>query len=313
VGGGAGRSYNESKSVPVPVPVPAPVDKSLFASTTSLNDQDDFIEEVYDNLAKQNISVEMIHSESAPGQLEVVLPYETDVMKLADNVVLAKETIQVCAQKHNMDALFDPKIWDDKAGNGMHLHLSLRDEMSDDPSRNIFPNDHNNSAGSPSSSGMSSVAESFLEGILSHLKSLVSLTLPTVDSYDRIGPGCWTGHRVEWSIEDKESPLRVCIDANSKKNTNVELKLVDNTCNIYLALAAILWVGSKGIASELKFRPEKRSKPYDCIEDNLLPSTLEEALLYLEQDIDLIELMGQRLCKSYIAVKRAEIAHQQII
>ena len=206
--GGPGRSYNESKSVPVPAPVPAPVDKSLFASTTSLNDQDDFIEEVYDNLAKQNISVEMIHSESAPGQLEVVLPYETDVMKLADNVVLAKETIQVCAQKHNMDALFDPKLWDDKAGNGMHLHLSLRDEMTDDPSRNIFPNDHNNSAGFPSSSGMSSIAESFLEGILSHLKSLVSLTLPTVDSYDRIGPGCWTGHRVEWSIEDKESPLR---------------------------------------------------------------------------------------------------------
>ena len=73
---------------------------SLFASTTSLNNQDKFIEEVYDNLAKQNISVEMIHSESAPGQLEVVLPYITDVMKLADNVVLAEETIKVCAQKH---------------------------------------------------------------------------------------------------------------------------------------------------------------------------------------------------------------------
>ena len=91
---GLGRSYNASQ------PVPVAVDSSLFTSTTSLNDQDDFIEEVYDNLAKQNISVEMIHSESAPGQLEVVLPYETDVMKLADNVVLAKETIKVCAQKH---------------------------------------------------------------------------------------------------------------------------------------------------------------------------------------------------------------------
>ena len=96
-------------------------------------------------------------------------------------------------------------------------------------------------------------------------------------------------------------------------NTNIELKLVDNTCNIYLALAAILWVGSKGIASELKLRPEKNSKPYDCNEDILLPATLDEALLYLEQDIDLIELMGQRLCKSYITVKRSEIAHQQII
>jgi Glutamine synthetase len=71
-----------------------PIDESLFAVSTSLNDQEMFISELCDYLQKQGIQIETVHSESAPGQIEVVLPCESNVIKLADNIVLTRETIK---------------------------------------------------------------------------------------------------------------------------------------------------------------------------------------------------------------------------
>ena len=142
----------------------------------------------------------MIHAESAPGQMELVLPYEHDVMRLADNVVLARETIQACAKGHGMRAVFLPKVYEGQAGNGMHLHLSLRDTRAREPLRNTFP-------GTTSPFAMSRVGQSFLEGMLTHLEALLGITMPTTNSFSRVGKGCWTGHAVGWRVEDKESAL----------------------------------------------------------------------------------------------------------
>lgn len=46
-----------------------PVDSSTFASSTTLNDQEGFISSSYDQLRQQDIPVELIHAESAPGQV----------------------------------------------------------------------------------------------------------------------------------------------------------------------------------------------------------------------------------------------------
>lgn len=273
------------------------VDTSHYGGTTTLNDQDEFICDLHTFLEKQDINVEMIHSESAPGQIEIVLSYGYDVLKLCDNVVLAKETIKACAKKHKMRALFSPKVYGDEAGNGMHMHLSLRDKMSSYPFTNIFPGQ------GPFS--ISAIGQSFIEGILTHLIGLLGLTLPTPQSFVRVGVGCWTGHSIGWGVEDKESPLRVCLDSGSQMATNVEYKLIDSSCNLYLALSAVLWAGLNGITKTMKLRPminvETDSHP--------LPSTLDECLDHLEKS-DLFErLFGEKLLQCYVAVKRAEINH----
>ena len=73
---------------------------------------------------------------------------------------------------------------------------------------------------------MTSKAESFVEGILFHLPALTSLTVPSVNSFRRIGQGCWTGHgRAGWSVEDKEMPIRLCVDLCSRMATNVEVNV----------------------------------------------------------------------------------------
>lgn len=274
------------------------VDSSIFSAPTTLNDQAEFIDDLHEQLTKQGILIELLHAESAPGQLEIVLPYESDVMKIADNVVLAKETIKEVAKRHDLFAVFVPKMSSNHAGNGMHVHLSTIDLSSDQPCKNSFVG--------VDDSNISNTGKSFLEGILLHLPALTAITLSTTNSFARIGPGCWTGYSSGWEIEDKESPLRVCYDSKSKRLTNVEMKLVDNLCNIYLALSTILWAGLDGIVRDLELRPCERK----VLKDNhqySLPRSLEESLEYLKNDQVMKLLLGENFMKSYCAVKKAEI------
>ena len=190
-----------------------PVDMSTFSNATTLNEQEDFISTLYDQLEQQDISIELIHSESAPGQLEVVLSYSDNVLQLADDVVYARETVTNVAKQHGMKALFLPKTSMMAAGNGAHLHFSFKEVGSP---RNAFSD--------PSQpTGISSKGEAFIEGVLDHLPSLLSFSIPTVNSFRRVGPGCWTGHTLGWAKEDKDSPVRVCIDLNTQQDQTLNL------------------------------------------------------------------------------------------
>jgi glutamine synthetase len=40
------------------------VDSSVFANSTTLNNQEDFISDLYDQLKQQHIHIELIHAES---------------------------------------------------------------------------------------------------------------------------------------------------------------------------------------------------------------------------------------------------------
>lgn len=272
--------------------LPRPVDATTFANATTLNEQEDFISAVYDQLAEQDIELELIHSESGPGQLETVLRCSSNVLQLADDVVLARETITSCARMHGMKALFLPKTSMATAGNGLHLHFSFRDVKSSS----------DNSFSDPTRpAGISLRGGSFLEGILSHLPSLLSFSVPTVNSFRRIGPGCWTGSEVGWSTEDKESALRVCVDLNTREATNVELKLSDATANIYLELAAVLAAGMDGLKNGSELRPmiaDAVSEP--------LPKSLQESLNLLKKDDFLLSVLGPELSTAYVAVREYE-------
>ena len=269
-----------------------PVDMSRFANSTTLNEQEDFISTLYDQLEQQDIPIELIHSESAPGQLEVVLSYSNDILQLADDIVYARETVSQVAKQYGMKALFLPKTSMMAAGNGGHLHFSFREAGSTD---NAFSD-----ASQPT--GMSRKGEAFVEGLLQHLPSLLSFSIPGVNSFRRVGPGCWTGHKVGWSTEDKDSPVRVCIDLNTQQVSNVELKLSDSTANIYLELAAVLSAGMEGIKNEKVLRPmmtdESNAPP--------LPQTLQESVELLKKDELLLSILGDDLSTAYIAVKELE-------
>jgi len=87
----------------------APIDRSVFANAVTLNEQEFFIDDLYEQLKRQYIPVELIHTESGPGQLEIVLEYSKDPMVMADGRV---------AQEN--DSSRRSKTWD---GSGCHSQV----------------------------------------------------------------------------------------------------------------------------------------------------------------------------------------------
>lgn len=269
-----------------------PVDCSVFANSVTLNEQESFIEDLYQQLKQQYIPIELIHAESGPGQLEVVLEYSMDPLVMADNIVLCRETIRAVAQKHSLKAFFTPKYDMSAAGNGMHLHFSTRDATTNLPNF------------CKGASLTEKVGESFVEGLLAHLPGVMGLTLPTVNSFRRLGPGCWTGSAVGWAVEDKECGVRVCSNLETHEWDHVELKLIDHTSNPYLALAGILHAGLQGIEQGLRLRTpldESTESPTESF-----PISVSEALDALEKDDSLMSLLGPQLSKGYLALRRHE-------
>lgn len=274
------------------------VDESVYGNSTTLNQQEDFISELHDQLEQQYIPIELIHSESGPGQLEVVLRYSEDPVELADNVLLAQETIRAVAHQHGYKALFAPKYDMTKAGNGMHVHVSIRDATT---GQSLF--------GNQGSSGVSAQGGAFMEGILNHLPALLGLSLPTVNSFRRVGKGCWTGSAVGWGVEDKEVGLRVCSNINTKLWDHFEYKLCDATCNLYLVLSGLLSAGLQGMERNLVLRPalgDNHEANTPAVVEAPLPRTVQEALDVLESDPLLMNVVGSQLGQGYLALRRAE-------
>ena len=138
-----------------------------------------------------------------------------------------------------------------------------------------------------------------------HLPALTALTTPSINSFERVGPGCWTGSTATWAIEDKESPLRVCLTNTLGHVSNLEYKLFDFKANPYLGIGAIIVAGLDGIRNNLTLRPSKDpySKP--------LPKSFHESLSVLKEDKIIMESMGDELSTVYLGMKTSENDHFQ--
>jgi glutamine synthetase len=279
------------------------VDDSVFANSNTLNDQEAFLSDLCTQLSQQYVPVELIHAESGPGQLEVVLEYCSDAVEMADKVVVAKETIKAVARQHGCLALFLPKYDLTKAGNGMHIHISTHTNSLD---KKKTGTDRSFCDGN----SLTPAGGAFVEGLLRHLPALLGLSLPTVNSFRRVGPGCWTGSVVGWNLEDKECAIRVCSNLATKEWDHVEYKLCDGSCNLYLALAAILSAGMDGIQNEWSLRPALgniNNVDGTPVEEALLPGSVSEAFDALEKDETIMGLLGtDGLGKGYLALRRNE-------
>jgi glutamine synthetase len=206
------------------------------------------------------------------------------------------------AHQHGLIATFVPKLVADAAGSGAHLHLSL------------WRGEANVTAHPERPDQVSNDMAAFMGGVLRHLPALMALTTPTTNSFKRIQPHFWSGAFACWGYANKEAAIRVPPGAMpGAPLSNVELKTVDPTCNPYLALGAVLAAGLDGIAQQLSPGEPLAGDPGDLSDAELrengiarLPATLGEALAALESDRVLADALGADLCRSFLAVRRAE-------
>jgi len=277
-----------------------PADRTGFASTLSMELQREVIDAIANALMAQGIEVEQYYPESGPGQQEISILY-TQALVAADQQIMFRETVRSVARRHQLRASFVPKLFAEQAGSGCHLHISLWRN-----GENLLPDADN-------PGHLSSIARRFMAGILSHLPSLMALTTPSVNSYRRIRPHCWSGAFRCWGYDNREAAIRVPTFPEPPDPTHFELKTVDASANPYLALGAAIAAGLDGLRQALELARPVQVDPADIEETerqergiDLLPQSLGESIEHLEKDEVLLEALGADFATAYLAVRRME-------
>ena len=288
-----------------------PVDDSLCYSATGFHQAHDYAVELQRALQAQGMQVENYYPELGHGQQEVSIRH-APALRAADNHVLYREAVRGTAFRRGQWASLAPKPIPDQAGNGAHLHISLRDVDADGQpgERAVFydPADRYR---------LSATGYHFIGGLLAHLPALVALTCGSVNSYRRLAPQMWSSAYTVYGMDNREAAVRICspMRDDPAASVNLELKPSDSSANPYLALGACIQAGLDGIRRKLDPGEAVNVDPATLSDSERLargarrlPATLDAALDALEADTVLMDSLGDLRRRAYLAVKRSEVA-----
>jgi len=288
-----------------------PNDDSLCYSATGFHLAHDFAMDLLGALTAQGLRPEHYYPELGHGQEEMTVRY-APALRAADNHVLYREAVRGTAFRRGLWASLAPKPIPGQAGNGAHLHISLRDfgpsgDVGDTP---VFYD-----AGD--AYRLSKTGYHFIGGLLAHLPALLALTCGSVNSYRRLAPQMWASAYTVYGMDNREAAVRICspMSDNPAKSVNLELKPSDSSANPYLSLGAVIHAGLDGIRRRLDPGEAVNVDPAllsgaerSARGAHRLPETLGAALDALEADELLMESLGDLRSRAYLAVKRSEVA-----
>ncbi|UBV44682.1 glutamine synthetase family protein (plasmid) [Deinococcus taeanensis] len=277
-----------------------PADTTVYAHTSGFNRHAGFMLDLTAALEAQGLQPEFYYPEAGPGQQELSVQYAS-ALRAADQQITFRETARGVAEAHGLVACFLPKPFEQAAGSGCHINLSLWDG-----GRNLL-------ADLSEPTGISRRGQQFIAGILTHLPALCALTVPSPNSYHRLRPHFWAGAYTAWGYENREAAVRV--SRNEAGCSRFELKTADASANPYLALGAMIAAGLDGLDQALPLPPEAEGDPALMTDEarrtrgiTLLPQSLQAAVAALEGDRVLLGALGAARAQAYLAVRRAEWA-----
>ena len=250
-------------------------------------------------LEEMGYSVLSSHHEIAPSQHEVDFDYY-EPLKAADNIQTFKLAVKTVAKRHGLHASFMPKPREGVPGSGMHINISMYNDMGKDQFRD--DSDPN---------GISKEAYAFIGGIMKHMKAITAVVNPIVNSYKRLVPGFDAPTSIAWSTKSRYPFIRV---RNAGEDAiRIELRSPDSSANPYLMLATILACGLKGIEENISCPERVDDNLYSYTESELkakgiksLPPCLGDAVNILVEDEFIKGVLGEYISTRYIDTKKKE-------
>src|SRR5690606_22479412 len=243
-----------------------------------------------------------IDHEDACGQFEINYTY-SDALESADRFTFFRMAAGEIAADMGMVCSFMPKPHANRAGNGVHFHLTIGSAES----KTLF-----HDVSDPSGMGLSKLAYHFAAGLLAHAPALCAFAAPTVNSYKRLVVGrslsgaTWAPAYVAYGDNNRTACGRIPYG-------RIELRLPDSSCNPYLVTAAVLAAGMDGVERELYTGPRISADIYEWSPRRireagikLLTQILAEALDARGQDEVVINALGAPLAREFIELKRME-------
>lgn len=253
-----------------------------------------FFAALMDELERFGIPLEGLHTETGPGVFEAALLY-SDALEAADRGVLFKAAVKEIGARFGIMPSFMAK-WNSRLpGCSGHLHQSLWDSRGD---TNLFHDER-------SPAKMSPLFRSYVAGLLEALPEILPFFAPTVNSYRRLVDGYWAPTRATWGVDNRTVACRVI--PGGPKSTRVETRVPGSDVNPYLAIAASVAAGLRGVKRGLELRdPPVTGSAYqapEATEATRLPRTLEEATGRLSESRLARELLGDGFVDHFVRTR----------
>jgi glutamine synthetase len=210
-------------------------------------------------LSASGIPVENSKGEWGRGQHELNIRY-ADVLEMADRHTIMKHAMKELADAMGLSVTFMAKPTTEEAGSSSHLHVSLWDG-----DRNAFDD----------ADGSSDVFRWFLGGWMAHVDDFMVCYAPTINSYKRYVDGSWAPTRVAWSRDNRTAGFRV---VGRGPGLRIENRIPGADCNPYLAYAATIAGGLRGIEERIEPPEEFAGDVYRAAHLPHVPRTLEHAV-----------------------------------
>ena len=274
-------------------PTEVTFDEGGYLDIAPLDRGEDIRREICLTLEEMGIHPEASHHEQGPGQNEIDFKF-SGALECADNLQSFKLAVKAIAARNGLFASFMPKPIPTASGSGMHVNLSLAQN-----GHNIFKNIND---------GHSNTAESFIAGILVKASEMTAFLNPIANSYERFGKFDAPKY-VSWSHQNRSQLIR--IPAAIGEKVRMELRSPDPSLNPYLAFALIISAGLDGVEEGLELPLDVNADLYTADESvtaelELLPDSLEKAIIYAENSDFVKKVISDELHSKYLTAKKTE-------
>ena len=258
-----------------------------------LEDVAGFLRELWAAADIQGVPLEGAISEYAPGQLELTLKHGPDALRAADEAVMYKRIAKGVAARCGAEATFMAKPFSDRAGSGLHLHVSVNDAEG----RNIFA--------SPDPEGAPPLRHA-VGGLKALLAEGMAIFAPNANSYRRFRANSYAPVAPTWGVNNRTVSLRV--PAGPASGRHIEHRVAGADANPYLALAALLAGVHHGLKGKLDPGTPVQGDGYAAAaqSDQRLPANWFAAVDEFERSAVLRDYLGDRFVTMFGKVKRTE-------
>ncbi|MEM7547037.1 MAG: glutamine synthetase family protein [Pseudomonadota bacterium] len=239
---------------------------------------------IRNHLFAAGIPVENTKGEAEAGQEELNIRY-APALDCADHHTIAKQAVKEIAWQQGHAATFLPKWNAGRVGSSSHVHQSLW--------RGDTPAFYDKA----DKLGMSDLMKHYMAGLITYAPDYTWFLAPYVNSYKRFAKGTFAPTKTVWSVDNRTAGFRLCGDGT--KGVRVECRIGGSDINPYLAQAAMLAAGAKGIEDKLTLAPPTTGDIYEDSKAGDIPQTLRAATETLRASSMLRAAMGDDVIDHY--------------
>jgi glutamine synthetase len=209
-----------------------------------------------------------------------------EALTMADRHVVIKNATKEIAYGQGKAVTFMAKWAYDLAGSSAHIHMSLAKG-----GKNQFVDGKD-------PLGMSGLMKHFMAGLLTYAGDITYFLAPYINSYKRFQVGTFAPTKAIWSSDNRTAGFRLC--GENTNGVRVECRIGGADLNPYLAFAALLAAGLKGVEEKLTLEPAFAGDAYSGKKLREVHKTLRDAIGALKKSKMLGEAFGADVVEHYV-------------